>query len=659
MTIKKKQISQLSPAKRNLYKLIAFILPVAFLTVVEFSLRIFNIGEDFTLSVPFEKNHNYLTVNLDIAEKFFSKKSGVSIVAQDFFLKEKSPSTLRIFTMGGSTTAGYPYFFNGSFPSMLKDRISHAYPDYNVEVINLGITAATSFAILDLMNEVLAQDPDFIIVYTGHNEFYGALGTGSTQGIKGSRFLTLVYLKMRQLRLFQLLQSAIFKIIDLIPSTIPRNGGTLMARMVKDQAISKGSDLYFKTLNIFYANMKGIIQKAQKEDVPVLIGTLVSNLSDQRPFVSTFQNPTETDQINNYINQAKRQMIKKNYDEAIHKLISAINFDSTYALSHFYAGKCYEHLGQYEQAMEAYTKARDYDGLRFRASSDINEILRKLGKVEGVYLADIEQAFMQNSPNGITGNELMLEHLHPNLDGYFLMAKAFSNAIINDNLFKLNIVHNPAESDDWYRDQMSITQLDLKIAEYRIDILISGWPFKQDHRTLSPSMIKTSSYLEEQSKAVVAAESNYERAHVALAEYYKREGKFTEAILEYRALAKSTPIHESPFLELGRLLVHTRRFEEALTYLQRATELSEDQFSYKWAGTILVDQGKVEQGIPYLQKTLELNPEDYQTHYNLSGAYFLNRDTSRAITELEKLLELNPDFPDAQRFYKDLKSVYK
>ena len=72
----------------------------------------------------------------------------------------KSDSTLRVFAFGGSTTAGYPYSVNGTFPKLLEDRLAAAYPRYHVEMVNLGITAVGTHTVLDLMREALPYDPD-------------------------------------------------------------------------------------------------------------------------------------------------------------------------------------------------------------------------------------------------------------------------------------------------------------------------------------------------------------------------------------------------------------------------------------------------------------------------------------------------------------------
>ena len=58
---------------------------------------------------------------------------------------------------------------------MLQD----AWPERQVEVFNLGITAAASFAVARTAEQALELDPDVVVVSTGHNEYYGVYGAAS------------------------------------------------------------------------------------------------------------------------------------------------------------------------------------------------------------------------------------------------------------------------------------------------------------------------------------------------------------------------------------------------------------------------------------------------------------------------------------------------
>jgi tetratricopeptide (TPR) repeat protein len=242
------------------------------------------------------------------------------------------------------------------------------------------------------------------------------------------------------------------------------------------------------------------------------------------------------------------------------------------------------------------------------------------------------------------------------------MAKAFTQTILDSNLLGLNRPLPPPQplpDDETFRRLRAVTPLDLTIAEYRIKMLTSGWPFKPHGRFITVEDLDPQTRIEKLAVAVLRKQSNYEKAHVELAEYYLEHGQADEALAEYRALAATFPTNESPYMALGRILIRQRRFAEALPILERTLNLVEDPFSVRWAGTIYLNQQRARKALPLLQRATELFPDDPQVLYNLSGAYFLTGDTARALTTIETVLERYPGFPNARNFYNQLLQVYR
>jgi len=638
---------------RWLFRLALILTPFFLLFLLEVLARLVSPSPANSLFIDTEYNPHYLTVNQLAGKPYFTGESFGAFGTQDVLRREKTDSTLRIFVLGGSTTAGYPYMYSGTFAAIMKGLLQQSYPHWEIEVINLGMTAVNSYTVRDFARECLSYDPDLLLIYAGHNEFYGALGSASSQhSLFGTnRTLTLLYLKLKRLRLFQLLQNLIHQLQPQKPSQDSR---TLMARMAQNQAIPYNSPLYKKTLSIFQRNLQDIIRWTQQQQIPLLLGTLVSNLKDQPPFVSLHEPQANPQTVDSLLKQIETTIDQQHYQSALNQLQNLLSYDSTYAKAYYLAGRCYEALQQFNQAREYYTKARDYDALRFRASSDLNDIIHELAQQNLVFLSPIDSLFSAHSPNGIVGKNLLLEHLHPNLDGYFLMGKTFAQTILQQRL--LNQKHpnlptpQPLPPDSILIKQIAITTLDKQIAEYRVQILTSGWPFTSGNRYLTLDDFVPQSPVQKQALAVLKRTSNYEKAHVHLAEYYERNGQLESAVKEYYALATTFPINESPLLKMGRLLVQLQRYDQALPILKKSMQFVNDYFSVKWAGTIHLQRQEVEAALPLLQRAHTMNPRDAQTMYNLSGAYFLNGDTVKALETIERLLQTNPDFPDAKTF---------
>ena len=81
------------------------------------------------------------------------------------------------------------------------------------------------------MPGVLDQKPDLILIYTGHNEFYGALGVGSIQTFGSSRTLINLILYLNKFKITQLVRNSIHWILSLFSSENKKLSGTLMSRI--------------------------------------------------------------------------------------------------------------------------------------------------------------------------------------------------------------------------------------------------------------------------------------------------------------------------------------------------------------------------------------------------------------------------------------------
>lgn len=87
------------------------------------------------------------------------------------FSEQKAPHTIRVVTLGASSTLGYFARDDETYPVYLEKLLNESLPGDTIEVINLGIphlTVANIHALL--INEALALDPDVITFYEGNND---------------------------------------------------------------------------------------------------------------------------------------------------------------------------------------------------------------------------------------------------------------------------------------------------------------------------------------------------------------------------------------------------------------------------------------------------------------------------------------------------------
>jgi hypothetical protein len=95
----------------------------------------------------------------------------------------------------------------------------------------------------------------------------------------------------------------------------------------------------------------------------------------------------------------------------------------------------------------------------------MNDAIRALAEQKGAILVDVEARFRDASDHRIPGGSLLLEHVHPNADGYFLLAAAFYDALMETGLLGEASV---SWSEEQARLDMPITQVDRILAAYDV-----------------------------------------------------------------------------------------------------------------------------------------------------------------------------------------------
>jgi len=616
------------PLRLWLFRVLAMLLPFAFFLMLEVVLRLINYGGTFDLfiSAPAEYADYYLCNHL-VGRRYFFMQSTIPDPPNDIFLKKKPHNAYRIFVMGGSTTAGYPYGNNIMFSRILQKRLADVFPDRQVEVINTAMTAVNSFTLLDYMPEILAQQPDAILIYAGHNEFYGALGVASTETLGKFRGMVKLYLELQRFKPFLLLREGIASARRawgrwLGSSSSSDPTATLMERMVSEQSIAYGSPLYQMGRRQFEGNLRDILERARNAHVPVLMSELVSNIRDHRPFVSL-----ATDSLPGA--------------EEVYRHAQQL-----------------EAAGKWTDAKSAYLRAKDLDALRFRATEDFNHVIHRVAEAYSVPVVPMQSYFEKESPHGLLGNNLMLEHLHPNADGYFLMAEGFFQTMHAHGFVSAHWDSSRIQPAQFYRDTWGYTLLDSAYAGLRVRILKGGWPF-QPKAAPNRALVDYHPVTKAESLAVQIWEDrlDLEHGHVQMAEYFEHRGDYARAYQEYNVLICATPMNSSPYLRGANALILLQRYPEALQLLHASQKLEDTPFASKWIGQILLNQNKIKEGLPYLEKALQQAPNDPQLIFNLSGGYALDAQYQKARELLVRLDRLNPNFPGAADLQRQLQQV--
>ncbi|MDM7860702.1 hypothetical protein QTP81_08845 [Alteromonas sp. ASW11-36] len=424
---------------KPVYYVIMLLIPAIILLLIEGILRIVGFGKDIPLFVPSEINSAFVQPNPNIVHRYFHQPELAPNVAPDTFLfsREKPATTKRIILMGGSSAAGFPYGRFGAPSGLLQHQLKSLYPEQNIEVISVAMASVNSYALRDFVEEVIALNPDAVLIYAGHNEYLGIMGVGSVYAGAGGHYANLIYLKTRHFRLVQLLQSLLIARPKIDANL---DGRTVMATVAKERNIALDSDLFNAGLEQFESNLGAVLSSLSQHGIPVFIGNLVSNEKHQPPFESEPISPDPERSARYYFARGT-------------ELLAA---------------------NQHDEAQQAFSQARDLDLLRFRAPSHFNPIIARLSDEHQATLVDFDQLFRSDSTDGIIGNEHMLEHLHPTSRGYFLMAYGFLTALQQQGV----LAHQDLDKEQLWQ-QVPLNDVDHYYADYKIAQLTADYPFNK------------------------------------------------------------------------------------------------------------------------------------------------------------------------------------
>ncbi len=85
----------------------------------------------------------------------------------------KGDKIFRIFSFGGSSTAGSPWGYEASFSRFLEDELNGLKRNgTTVEVVDFGGSGYGSTRALGLVKASIQYKPDLLVIYSGHNEMW-------------------------------------------------------------------------------------------------------------------------------------------------------------------------------------------------------------------------------------------------------------------------------------------------------------------------------------------------------------------------------------------------------------------------------------------------------------------------------------------------------
>jgi hypothetical protein len=306
-----------------------------------------------------------------------------------------------------------------------------------------------------------------------------------------------------------------------------------MERMAHDQSVPYNSTRYKQGINQFDSNMTGLLNVFGEHNIPVFISNLVYNQKDLKPFISSTDNLSADKEY---------QSGNKAYTRA----------DFIEAKSH-------------------YLLAKEYDQLRFRAPEMINVLIKNYAvRRKNVHFVDAVHEFELDSPHSIMDSTLLLEHVHPNLQGQQLISDAFYKELKKSGILpemKKNEIALSIMPEDY-----PFTAFDTIYGRISIWLLKESWPFNEPIPAEDPNHVRT--YEEQIAGACAVKQLNWFESMHSLYEYYKQKKDLLNALHIMEGLCLEFPNNEEYFLLAGKLSLMQNNEKKALFYLNKSNEIS-------------------------------------------------------------------------------------
>lgn len=654
-----RNLPSISPRKLWFFRLLLAIgVPVAFLGIAELILRVVGFGYPTGFLLSSERDgHGVFIQNNLFGWRFFG--AAMARIPEPFCVpRPKEPDTVRIIVFGESAAQGDPQPPFG-VSRMLQAMLELRYPGTHFEVINAAIVAINSNVILPIARDCAKANADIWVIYMGNNEVVGPYGAGTVFG-QQTPPLPLIrgVLALKSTRVGQLMDGLI-RGIHKPPVDQSQWGGM---EMFLNQQVRADDPRMHAVYDHFARNLSDIIRVGRRSGAGIIVSTVAVNLRDCAPFGSEHR-PGLTEAAKEKWDSLYQSGVAAqnagNIQEAANAFREAALIDDDFAELRFREGCCALALGETGDAQKQFVAARDLDTLRFRCDSRLNDLIRQTVSGCGdsrVVLADAEQSFAENSPDGLPGDELFYEHVHPTFEGNYLLALTLAPKL--EDLLPERVAAQVPASRPWPSEaecarRLAWSDWDREAALAEMVSRLAEPPFtgQMNHEA---ELDKMKMALEKlmpatQLSGIQGAENVCRQAldsapgdpvvREQLAVLEQSSGDLTDAVANAQRAVDILPSSSEDWAQLGVTLGEEHRYADAEAAFRHAIQLNpESMWAIKNLAQSLNDAGESQQAISEYKHVLSVNPRFGPAWLGLGRIYEKMGDTAGAEDCYQKAL---------------------
>jgi hypothetical protein len=120
------------------------------------------------------------------------------------------------------------------------------------------------------------------------------------------------------------------------------------------------------------------------------------------------------------------ELYARNLEAALDRLQQAAAIDDQHAGVHYEIGMCLLELDRDDEARASLIKAKDLDVCPLRMLEPMKQAIADVAAETGTPLVDADALIAAKSRSGFPDQQWMIDHVHPTIEGYQLIADAIA-----------------------------------------------------------------------------------------------------------------------------------------------------------------------------------------------------------------------------------------
>ncbi len=305
-------------------------------------------------------------------------------------------------------------------------------PSQQYEVINCGGLSYASYRVLPILREVLRYEPDLIVLYCGQNEFLEARELTGWKQVPPIATHMMSWLSRSRIVQATSQWASPSEFDEELPKT-------RLEREVDALLDSKGGLEKYRRASLDHAgvvasyrwNMQEMIRVCQAAQVPLLMVVPTVNLVDTPPLKvepSPELSEPESRELTDLWSSIQSRSLGR--DQLVIAARRILEIDPQHAGAHYLLGR--QAFADREKAVAEMhlVAAKDFDVCPLRATTAIQETVRELAALHRVPYVDADLLFRQRSSLGLVGNQWLVDHVHPTIEGHQVLGEAIAEELL-------------------------------------------------------------------------------------------------------------------------------------------------------------------------------------------------------------------------------------